>query len=105
MRGALSDERTVCNLLVQLLLGLARAVTLWSKSHRTHDHILLSHLRLPQPGGPSSRIHIPQEQGGPVLLDLHNVKVKFIPHRKHSVSIINTNSSENSGHVYDCSSV
>jgi hypothetical protein len=33
----------VCNLLVQLLLGLARAVTHESKSHRTHDHILLSH--------------------------------------------------------------
>jgi hypothetical protein len=27
-------------------LGLARAVTLWSKSCRTHDHILLSHMRL-----------------------------------------------------------
>jgi hypothetical protein len=37
----------VCNLLVQLLLGLARAVTLESKSCRTHSHILLSHLRLP----------------------------------------------------------
>jgi hypothetical protein len=36
----------VCNLLVQLLLGLARAVTLGSKSRRTHGHILLSHLRL-----------------------------------------------------------
>jgi hypothetical protein len=37
----------VCNLLVQLLLGLAIAVTLGSKSRRTHGHILLSHLRLP----------------------------------------------------------
>jgi hypothetical protein len=35
----------VCNLLVQLLLGLARAVTLGSKFRRTHDHILLSHLK------------------------------------------------------------
>jgi hypothetical protein len=51
----------VCNLLVQLLLGLARAVTLGSKSHRTHDHILLSHLRLPQPGGPGPHIYIPQD--------------------------------------------
>jgi hypothetical protein len=57
----------VCNLLVQLLLGLARAVTLGSKSRRTHDHILLSHLRLPQLGGPGSRIYIPQEHGGPVI--------------------------------------
>jgi hypothetical protein len=55
----------VCNLLVQLLLGIARAVTLRSKSRRTHDYILLSYLRLPQPGGPGSRIYIPQEQGGP----------------------------------------
>jgi hypothetical protein len=30
-------------------------------------HILLSHLRLPQPGEPGSRIYIPQEQGGPVI--------------------------------------
>jgi hypothetical protein len=57
----------ICNLLVQLLLGLARAVTLGSKSRRTHEHILLSHLRLPQPGGPGSCIYIPQEQGGPVI--------------------------------------
>jgi hypothetical protein len=55
----------VCNLLIQLFLGLARAVTLGSKSHRTHGHILLSHLRLPQPGGPGPHIYIPQEQGGP----------------------------------------
>jgi hypothetical protein len=52
---------------VQLLLGLARAVTLGSKSRRTHYHILLSHLRLPQLGGPGPRIYIPQEQGGPVI--------------------------------------
>jgi hypothetical protein len=30
-------------------------------------HTLVSHLRLPQPGGPGSRICIPQEQGGPVI--------------------------------------
>jgi hypothetical protein len=40
-------RRRVCNLLVQLILVLARAVTLGSKSRRTHDHILLYHLRLP----------------------------------------------------------
>jgi hypothetical protein len=57
----------VCNLLVQLLLDFARAVTLGSKSRRTHDHILLSHLRLLQPGGPGSRIYIPQKQGSPVI--------------------------------------
>jgi hypothetical protein len=37
----------VCNLLIQLLLSLTSTVTLGSKSYRTHDHILLSHLRLP----------------------------------------------------------
>jgi hypothetical protein len=37
----------ICNLLTQLCLGLARAVNLGSKSRRTHDHILLSHLWLP----------------------------------------------------------
>jgi hypothetical protein len=57
----------VCNLLVQLHLGLAWAVTLGSKSRRTHDHILLSHLRLPPPGAPGFRIYIPQEQGVPVI--------------------------------------
>jgi hypothetical protein len=57
----------VCNLRVQLFLVLARAVTLGSKSRRTHDHILLSHLRLPQPGGPGLCIYIPQEQGGSVI--------------------------------------
>jgi hypothetical protein len=50
----------VCNLLVQLFLILARAVTLGSKSRRTHDHILLSHLRLPQHGVPGPCIYIPQ---------------------------------------------
>jgi hypothetical protein len=36
----------VCNLLVQMILGLTSAVTLVSKSRRSCDHILLSHLRL-----------------------------------------------------------
>jgi hypothetical protein len=49
----------VCNLLVQF------AVILGSKSRRTHDHILLSHLRFLQPEGPGPHIYIPQEHGGP----------------------------------------
>jgi hypothetical protein len=57
----------VCNLLVHLLLGLARTSTLGSKSHRTHGHILLSHLGLPLPGGPGHRNYIPQQQSGPVI--------------------------------------
>jgi hypothetical protein len=36
-------------------------------SRKTLDHILLSHLGLPQPGGPGPRIYIPQEQGDPVM--------------------------------------
>jgi hypothetical protein len=32
----------VCNLLIQVLLGLANAATLGSKSSRTRDHTLLS---------------------------------------------------------------
>jgi hypothetical protein len=51
MLGTLSDERMVCSFLVQLFLGFARAVTLGSKSRGPHDHILLSRLRLPKPGG------------------------------------------------------
>jgi hypothetical protein len=35
----------VCNLLVQVLMGLASTITLESKFHRTY-HILLSRLRL-----------------------------------------------------------
>jgi hypothetical protein len=48
----------VCNLLVQLHLGIARAVTLGSKSRRTRDHILLPHMRLPLPGGPGPSIYV-----------------------------------------------
>jgi hypothetical protein len=51
----------VSNLLVQF------AASFRFKSRRTHYHILLSHLRLPQRGGLGSRIYIPQEQGGSVI--------------------------------------
>jgi hypothetical protein len=37
----------VCNLHVELVLELAKAVTLRSKCRRIEDHILLPHLRLP----------------------------------------------------------
>jgi hypothetical protein len=47
--------------------GVCNAVTQWSESHRTRNHVLLSHLRLPQPRGPDSRICNPQEQGGPFM--------------------------------------
>jgi hypothetical protein len=48
----------VSNLLVQMLLSLARAVTLESNTPRKHVHILLSRFRLPQPGGSGSHIYI-----------------------------------------------
>jgi hypothetical protein len=38
-------------------------LTQWSESFRTRNHTLLSHLRLPQTGGPGSRVYIPQEKG------------------------------------------
>jgi hypothetical protein len=47
--------------------AICSVITQWSESLRTRKHIILSHLRLPQPGGPGSRIYIPQEQGGPVI--------------------------------------
>jgi hypothetical protein len=57
----------VCNLQYNCSWALpAFSVTLGSKSRRTHGHTLVSHLRLPQPGGPGPRIYIPLEQGGPV---------------------------------------
>jgi hypothetical protein len=65
--SAHSDERTGLKFTVQFLLGLARTVTFTLKSRRTHGHILLSHLRLLQPGGPGPRIYISQEQGGSVI--------------------------------------
>jgi hypothetical protein len=53
---------------LQLLLVLASAVILSSESRGIHDHILQSQIRnSPQPGGPGSRIYIPEEYGGPVI--------------------------------------
>jgi hypothetical protein len=57
-----------CNIPIQLLWGFARPITLGFKSHRTHDHILLPHLRLPQLGGLGPRIYSHHEQGGPRIL-------------------------------------
>jgi hypothetical protein len=44
---------------------ICSAISHWLESRRIHNHILLSHLRLPQPGGPGPHIYIPQEQSGP----------------------------------------
>jgi hypothetical protein len=42
-------------------------ITHWLESCKNNNHTVLSHLRLPQPGGPGSHIYIPQKQGGPVI--------------------------------------
>jgi hypothetical protein len=47
--------------------AICSVITHWSESLSTHNHTLLSHLRLPQPGGPGSRIYILQEQGSPLI--------------------------------------
>jgi hypothetical protein len=44
--GHLPDEGAGLYLFERLLLGLASAVTFGSESRNTHDHILVSHLRL-----------------------------------------------------------
>jgi hypothetical protein len=49
------DESVICS--YDSLWALPEQ-SLWG-SHRIHDHSLLSHLRLPEPGGPGPRIYIP----------------------------------------------
>jgi hypothetical protein len=46
---------------------VCRALTHWLASGSTQHHVLLRHLRFPQPGEAGSRIYIPHEKGGPVL--------------------------------------
>jgi hypothetical protein len=46
---------------------MCNVIAHWSESLRTRNHTLLSHLRLPQPGGPGSRVYIPKGQGVPVI--------------------------------------
>jgi hypothetical protein len=50
-----------------LTRGRSAICSVITQSLRTRNNTLLSHLRLPQPGGPGSRIYIPQEQGGPAI--------------------------------------
>jgi hypothetical protein len=45
--------------------AICSVITQWSESRRTRNHTLLSHLRLPQPGGSGSHIYIPQGTGWP----------------------------------------
>jgi hypothetical protein len=57
----------VCNLLLNCFWALPEQSLLSRSPAELTVHILLSHLRLPQLGGPGSRIYFPQEQGGPVI--------------------------------------
>jgi hypothetical protein len=57
----------ICNLLYNCFWVLPEQSLLGRSSRRTHGHILLSHMRLPQPEGPGPCMYIPQEQGGPVI--------------------------------------
>jgi hypothetical protein len=56
----------VCNLLYSCFWTMTEQ-SLLSQSPVELSHILLSHLRLPQSGGPGPHIYISQEQGGPVI--------------------------------------
>jgi hypothetical protein len=51
--------------------AICSVITQWSESLKTHNHILLSHLTLPQPGGPGSHIRIPPETGWPSYTPEH----------------------------------
>jgi hypothetical protein len=58
----------VCSLLVQVLLGLASAVTPGQKSHRTRDYTSLSDLRLSSLFVASYDL---QRYGGSILNRIH----------------------------------
>jgi hypothetical protein len=45
--------------------AICSVITQWSESRRTRNHTLLSHLRLPQPGGPGSPYLYPLGRGWP----------------------------------------
>jgi hypothetical protein len=56
----------VCNSLLNCFWACQSSHS-WAEVPQNSRLYLLSHLRLLQPGGPGSRIYIPQEQGGPVI--------------------------------------
>jgi hypothetical protein len=62
-----------CMCILQLLLGLTRAVIL-----RIMTIFALSNLRLTQPEGPGSRIYLPQEHGGPVIPLGHSISIYIL---------------------------
>jgi hypothetical protein len=79
---------------------ICSAVTLWSESRRTHNRILLSHLKLPKRRKPGLHIYIPQAQGGPVislgtefpsrrLLPLARLRWRYSNPPPHGVNVTN----------------
>jgi hypothetical protein len=66
LREALSDKRT--GVLFKIIAGpRQRSHSCVRVSRDSWPYFTVSDSRLPQPGGPSSRIYIPHEQGGPVI--------------------------------------
>jgi hypothetical protein len=80
----------VCHL--QLLLALASAVILWSESHGTHDHILLSQIWL-----------IPNLEGQvPVFISLRNRVAQLYPQALGSLFVTSYNSEGYGGGIPTC---
>jgi hypothetical protein len=71
-----------CNLLIQLLLGRASAVTLVSKFRRARDHILLSHLRLLSLSVTS---YASQGYGGGILVSVKSKSMSKLSYNWQSV--------------------
>jgi hypothetical protein len=66
MWGDLSDERT--NLPFVIAAGSRQRSHSWVRvPWDSWPYFTVSNSRLPEPGGPSPRIYIPQEQGDPVI--------------------------------------
>jgi hypothetical protein len=66
MWGAFSDERT--GLSFTIAAGPRQRCHSWVQVPRdSWPYFTVSDSRLPQPGGPGSRIYIPQEEGDPVI--------------------------------------
>jgi hypothetical protein len=68
MWGALSDDRTGLPFIRTIAADPRQGNHSWVRVPRdSRPYFTPSDSILPQPGGPGSRIYIPQEQGGPVL--------------------------------------
>jgi hypothetical protein len=64
MVSTLSDEKMGLQFTSTIASGPCQSRHFWVQSLRTHDHNLMSHLRLPRTGGPGPGIYmyIPQER-------------------------------------------